>query len=266
MSTHYCLDNSPTFELIELNTVDSTNNFLRLYQPRIPKDMVVATAEFQSAGKGQRGNSWESEAGQNLLFSICIHPQHITVHNHFLLSQAIALAVKQALETFTQGVTIKWPNDIYVGQKKIAGILIENELAGKLVKTSIIGVGININQPIFHSEAPNPISLYQLTGKQTERIFVLEQIIGKFRRLYTEIENNEEKQKELTASYSEALIYGNKWNEFTDIQGTFLAQFTEVEPDGHLVLTDEKGQRRRYVFKEIKHVFSSTLDKPILLP
>lgn len=266
MSTHYCLDNSPTFEVIELHTVDSTNNFLHFYQPRTPKEMIVATTEYQSTGKGQRGNSWESEAGQNLLFSIRIHPRHICVHDQFILSQIIALSVKQALDDYHPDISIKWPNDIYAGQKKIAGILIENTLTGKQIDTCIIGVGININQPVFHSGAPNPVSLYQLTGQQTERTFILEQVVGSFRQLYTTIEKDVEKRKEITEKYVKALIYGNEWHEFIDAQGAFRARFTEVEPDGHLVLVDEKGQHRRYTFKEVKHVFGDTPDTPIYLP
>lgn len=265
MSTHFCLDNSPTFELIELDTIDSTNNFLRFYQPRTPKEMVVATAEFQLSGKGQMGNFWESEAGKNLLLSICVHPHAIAAHEQFVLSQAIALAVKQALDDYADNIYIKWPNDIYAGHNKIAGILIENTLTGKRIDTCIIGIGVNVNQTRFHSDAPNPISLCNLTGTQVERIFILEQIIGNFSRLYKLADSGENGRVTLAESYHKALINYDGLYDYIDAQGSFRAILVGVEPDGHLILQDEDGHRRRYAFKEVKHVLQSGKDPSSVL-
>ena len=155
MNTYYCLDDSPRFEMIELNEIDSTNNFLKSYRPLQPKEVTLVTAEFQTAGRGQIGNSWESESGENLLFSLLIHPQNIKASQQFLISQISALSAKEALEAFTDGLSVKWPNDIYWHDKKIGGMLIENDLSGHTITNCIIGIGLNINQEKFHSPAPS---------------------------------------------------------------------------------------------------------------
>ena len=117
-------------------------------------------------GKGQVGNSWESEAGKNLMFSVLLHPDFVPANQQFLISQISALAVQQMLETFVKPISVKWPNDIYWNDKKICGMLIENDIAGTKLINSIIGIGININQKKFISNAPNPVSLTQITGKE----------------------------------------------------------------------------------------------------
>lgn len=261
---HFCLDDSPFFKLIELNETDSTNTFLTHYQACPSVDVVLVTAEYQTAGRGQTGNTWESAPGCNLLFSILVRPSALPASQLFSLSEAIALslqaAVSESLSTdgiqmdADQQVTVKWPNDIYIGDRKVAGILIETELQGNCVKKAVIGVGLNVNQPHFESNAPNPVSLSQLSGHTYERSFILASIMGHFRHWYTQIQQGN--LAPLHAAYRRALYRGgaDSFWPYEDVNGVFMASVADVEPDGHLVLLDKDGARRRYAFKEVAFI------------
>lgn len=252
MEAFFCLDNSPRFELIELEAVDSTNNFLRNYRPLQPREITVATAEYQQCGRGQAENRWESEQGKNLLFSIRLHPHGIEPSEQFLLSQAISVAVKRALEDFASPIRIKWPNDVYYGDKKLGGILIENDLMGHRILNSIIGVGLNINQKVFREGAPNPVSLKNIVGHEVERRFVLERVVGHFVRLLGQLDTTG--KDELRRAYAESLYRHEGIHDYRDAEGDFRARMEGVEPDGHLLLRDEQGNLRRYAFKEVTFV------------
>jgi len=252
---HFCLDDSPWFQMIELDSVTSTNDFLRGYRPMQPKRITLATAEFQTAGRGAGTNHWESKPGENLIFSLLTHPAHIPASQMFLLSEVIALSVRQALDDFTPGFTIKWPNDIYYQDRKVCGMLIENELQGKQVKDCVIGVGVNINQTQFDSDAPNPVSLTQILGHEVERRFVLEKIVEYFTRYYEWTEQH--RDEELHQMYLSHLYRKGELHKFSDGMGEFRATIVDVEPTGHLILIDETDRKRRYAFKEINYIINS---------
>lgn len=234
---------------ISLDEVDSTNNFLRLYQSDKPADITLVTAEFQSSGRGQRGNSWESERSQNLVFSLLVHP-HLPVSHIFSLSEACALAIRDALSTFTEGIEVKWPNDIYWHEKKIAGILIETTLTGKQIEDGIIGVGVNINQQQFLSDAPNPLSLRQITNKEYDKEEVLGQIMEQFSANMSTLQQGD--FNALHHRYMEVLYRREGFYPYRDQQGDFKAEIQAVEPSGHLILRDTEGHDRRYAFKEVE--------------
>lgn len=287
------LDSSPSFRFMELDEVVSTNTFLSGYHPLQTAEITLVSAEYQSAGRGQQGNSWESDRGQNLLFSLLLHPTFLPPTHLFLLSEAIALSIRQALcqflapspsssyevqPTALPEVTVKWPNDIYVGDRKIAGILIENELRGQHIGRCIIGCGININQPAFHSDAPNPVSLRQLVGKETTRSLVLDAIITHFRRHYTALRNHfstalppstasptalPPSTASLTAealplhrSYLTSLYRRTGFHPYLETASAtpFSAEIADVEPGGNLLLRDTTGRLRRYAFKEVSFI------------
>ena len=133
--------------LIHLEETDSTNKYLNeLCNKQCVEELTTITADFQTSGRGQRGNSWESEAGQNLMFSFVLYPTFLKARRQFLLSQIISLAIKEELERYVSNISIKWPNDIYWKDKKICGMLIENDLTGVHISRSITGIGINVNQ------------------------------------------------------------------------------------------------------------------------
>ena len=146
-------------EIIRLSDTASTNDYL--LGLNTDQDLCVV-ADYQSAGKGMGTNTWESESGKNLLFSILLHPTWLPINKQYLLSMAEAVAI---VEVLGDGFEIKWPNDIYYGDKKLSGTRIDINLQGSTLKDVIIGTGINVNQEVFLSDAPNPISLKNINGQ-----------------------------------------------------------------------------------------------------
>lgn len=261
MERHFCLDDSPTFRMIELDEVGSTNNFLR--HLNTPGDLrtTLVTAEFQTAGRGADQNHWESAKGENLLLSLRVMPAHLPARRMFAISEATAMAVSDALNAFLppakgrRGFTIKWPNDIYYDDYKVAGILIENDLQGALVQRSTIGIGININQRRFLSDAPNPRSLADIVGHDVERRFVLEQFMEHFTRYFGQIgDGRQEALDALHENYIKRLYRLAEEHTYSDKDGIFRATLIDVEPTGHLILQDTEGKKRSYAFKEVKWV------------
>lgn len=242
------------------DTVDSTNTRLLAEQAGLP-DRTVYAALFQTAGRGQKGNRWESRPGENLTFSILLKPAQLSAREQFILSQVVALGLTDYLAEQGVEATIKWPNDIYVGDSKIAGILIENDLQGASVSRSIIGCGVNVNQASFHfptlaptaidgeKHAPTPVSLFQLLGHTTERRFVLEAIMDHFMHHYADLQRGA--FDKIHAAYRAALYRSSGLHPFRDAAGPFTASIEGVEPTGHLLLRDTAGRLRRYAFKEV---------------
>lgn len=239
-----------------LQTVHSTNSFLReLNGGDASFDMELATTEFQTAGRGQKGNSWESEKSKNLLFSILLHPVYVQPSKQFCISEAIALAVVKSLkeivadELVAKDFSVKWPNDIYWKNKKIAGILIENELFGSTIRDCIVGVGININQQNFISDAPNPVSLYNILGVITNVEEVLDAIIKQFVANVSMIENGQTAL--LHNEYMDSLFRRKGIYPYRDADSEFMATIKDVREDGRLILTDSDDKERIYEFKEV---------------
>ena len=245
----YILDDSPWFEWTELEVTDSTNNFLKDYRPASPKTFTLVTAEYQQHGRGQVGNHWESERGKNLLFSLKVCPTGLEANRQFVLSQLMAVAIAETLDEYTDGISIKWPNDIYLGHRKIAGMLIENTIMGHQLESSILGVGLNVNQQTFCSDAPNPISLLQATGQTHERRFLLAGIIKRFINAYQQLTPTH--GTDIAQRYRQRLYRKEGYHTYADATGTFQAVLADIEPTGHLVLADRNGLRRRYAFKEV---------------
>ena len=160
--------------IIRLRETDSTNNFMSRYTDCTDSDLVVVTAEYQTNGRGQGTNTWESENSQNMLFSMLIKPTGVDADKQFVLSMAEALALREALGACVSDITLKWPNDVYWRDYKISGTLIETALSGKKVKQCIFGTGINVNQTLFLSSAPNPTSLCLITGRTFSKDEVLD--------------------------------------------------------------------------------------------
>lgn len=249
---YHSLNQIPDLQLIQLDEVSSTNDFLRDFHAPESCRLVLATAEHQTVGRGQRGNSWESEHGCNLLFSLMVHPANVEARVGFCLSEAIAMAVQQALGKYSEGFSVKWPNDIYYEDRKVAGILIENTLKGKLIASSVIGVGLNVNQHAFLSDAPNPISLSQIVGHDVDRALVLQHVIENFILYYGWIEQGQ--TEALHQLYMRNMYRGMGVYPYSDEHGTFSASIIGVEPSGHLLLQDQDGVQHRYAFKEVKFV------------
>ena len=231
----------------------STNSLLRelIIKESLPEGSVVV-ADFQTAGRGQIGNVWESEAGKNLMFSTVLYPTCIPANRQFLISQIAALSVKETLDLYTDHVTVKWPNDIYWKEKKICGMLIENDLMGRNISQSIAGIGININQEMFHCSAPNPVSLRQITGKKYDLFEILKNIMLRIQSYYSLLKKGD--TTSIACQYEKSLFRREGMHQYKDANGEFLARIVCVEPEGRLILEDEKLTKRGYMFKEVEYL------------
>lgn len=242
--------------IIRLQKTDSTNNYLHaLARPEQLGEGSVVWAEFQTAGRGQIGNSWESAEGENLTFSVVLYPTFLLANRQFLISQITALSVKQTLDRYVDDITVKWPNDIYWRDRKICGMLIENDLAGQFIYSSILGIGININQKEFKSNAPNPVSLYQIIGKRTDRENFLQEFLERLYANYLLL--LQEKEVLIQEAYRQSLYRREGFYLYEDANGRFEAAIEEIEPSGYLHLRLRDNTIRRYEFKEVRFVISS---------
>jgi BirA family biotin operon repressor/biotin-[acetyl-CoA-carboxylase] ligase len=246
---------------LKYGTVTSTNDLLKAYPTADPDEVVVATAQEQTAGRGQRGNSWESELGKNLVFSILICPVNLLANKQFVLSEIIALSIKEALDVYTGGISVKWPNDIYWNDRKISGTLIENQLNGRYVIRCVSGTGININQEHFVSDAPNPVSLKQIIGTDTDPETLLHNVVDRYTAYVqtinlpsAESDVAEQAAQQIAERYHAALYHGIGYHHYKDSEGIFSARIDHVEPSGQLLLVDDKGRRRSYAFKEVQSI------------
>lgn len=244
------------FRIVHLEETDSTNRWLALRSRELSGERVCVETAFQTAGKGQGTNRWESARSCNLTASMLTHPEGVEAREQFLLSMAAALSVADALqEVLPHGLTaeVKWPNDIYVGDRKIAGILIECRLKGCRISDCITGIGLNVNQREFVGDAPNPVSIVQLTDRLTDRQLLLQRLLGHYDRRM-EMTRTESGRRELRREYRSRLWRREGLHGYADGNGLFRAVLADVEDDGHLVLCDEDGRMRRYAFKEVKSI------------
>lgn len=245
---------------IHLEETDSTNSHISRNLAQIPSPTMV-TAAAQTAGRGQRGNSWESEPGKNITFSVLFRPEHFPARSQFAISEAAALAIADTIAEYGVETKVKWPNDIYAGDKKICGILIENSLTGAELTHTIIGAGININQSRFLSDAPNPVSIFQLTGKETDLVEFRNRVAQHLEQALAGI-SGEERQEQIHRLFLQRLWRGDgSLYPFRERAGgeTFLARIADINPDGPLLLEKEKpgadGSRlKSYFFKEVEFV------------
>lgn len=238
---------------IAYDELDSTNTYLReAKQKEELPEFTYVTAKFQRAGKGQRGNTWESAPNANLMFSVLLRPDSLPMKQHFILSELVSLALLKTLSKYSSHFSIKWPNDMYWKDYKIAGILIENDIEGTSIKESVIGIGLNVNQKSFISDAPNPISLFQILRKELIITDLLHEFHAHLIEEYRKLETG--RLSEIATEYQASLYRRDDYYTYFDKDGEFEAQIHRVADDGTLYLVDEKGKLRKYMFKEVKYV------------
>ena len=236
--------------LIKLDVIGSTNDYaIELLSKENVTDGTIIWAAEQTKGKGEEDNKWESEAGKNLTITIIFRPSFLLPANQFYLLQIVALGVYDYLKTYINDVFIKWPNDLYVGGNKIAGILIENSIIGEEINYSIAGIGININQTKFSSSLENPTSLKILTNihyELEESLGLLNQHIGNNYQLL-----KERKYKEINSRYQSVLYKLEKLSTF-HFQGKMIrGKIKGASDTGELLLELESGEMRSFGFKEL---------------
>lgn len=242
--------------IIYVDEADSTNTMLAKAASDFEHGTALA-AHCQSAGKGQRGNRWEAEPWKNLTFSILLRPKAILASHQFELLQVVAISIVKVLRSQldTDEIYIKWPNDIYYRDKKICGILIENTLSGAGIERSVVGIGINVNQDKFLSDAPNPVSMKQIAGHAFDLDDLLEhfvtQVVCDFDKYESTLNSTQ-----LAARYRFMMWRGEGfWPYIDNLTGQrFEARIAAVAPIGHLTLADHDGKVRTYAFKEITAV------------
>lgn len=236
-------------QLILLDVVDSTNNYaaMMLNTAKLSEGAVIMAQE-QTAGRGQRGTVWQANPGENLTFSIVLKPDFLAVKEQFLLSQIVALAVYDTVAEFCGDVQIKWPNDVLAGKKKIAGILIENNISGERISSCIAGIGLNVNQQQFPDEIP-ATSLMQCTKQTVDRDAVLEKICSHLEKWYLALRNG--KKTEIRQAYLQHLLFLGKPAQFRVEEIRFTGIITGIDESGRLKVTNDKGESACYDVKEI---------------
>lgn len=236
--------------IVRLSEVASTNSYIKEQLHNATHGTVVVT-DCQTAGRGQRGNRWEAEPGKNLTFSIMLQPA-IAANCQFSVSEAVSVAIVNVLRRHLprpEVVTVKWPNDIYVSDSKICGILIENSLTGSVVSRSVAGIGVNVNQRLFLSDAPNPVSMANIAGVD----FPLESLLEEF---CTEILGmfplDTDRCALLHADYLSMLWRADGFYPYMEPGGNpFMARIVDIAPTGILSLQREDSTVSRYAFKEV---------------
>ena len=245
------------------DTTDSTNTQLMADKASLP-DRSVYAALFQTAGRGQKGNRWESRPGENLTFSILLKPDFLAAMDQFILSQIVALGLLDYLRAKGVTATIKWPNDIYAGDRKICGTLIEPVLADGRVSAAVAGIGLNINQRAFDPSLPNPTSLSLETGRAHDVKQELPELLGCIFNYYDRI-GSPYARNGFDAQYLEHLYRRGEWHTFEELPASDIpaehrtgrrieARILGIDPESRLLLEHRNGPVRSYGFKEIKYV------------
>lgn len=239
-------------KVLHLEEVDSTNGYVMREAENLDAPLLVS-AHTQTAGRGQRGNHWEAEPGKNLTFSVLYRPQHFPAIAQFAISEAVALAVVDFLNGEGIKASVKWANDIYVDDKKICGILIQHALMGSEISHTVIGAGINVNQLLFLSDAPNPVSMAQVTGKSYDLDNLEQKIADCLEKRLSGTATAEGRKK----IHDEFL--GNIWRMDGNLHPfvetatklPFEACIKDILPTGQLILSLADGSERSYWFKEV---------------
>ncbi len=233
--------------------LSSTNAYIKeIINTKSAKEFDTICTKNQVAGKGQGNNQWESERDKNLTFSLLLQPTFIEIQEQFVISKSISLAIIRVLNNYHEGFKIKWPNDIYFNEHKIAGILIENTLINNTIGNSIIGIGININQEEFISDAPNPISLKQITHKNFNITELLNEILQSIAEYYIQLKDGN--HQHIHREYLTSLFRGSGLHPFKDSKGLFYAAIKGINEYGNLILELEDKETRTYAFKEVEFI------------
>ena len=242
--------------LVRIQSTDSTNNYANS-QIR-EKELVEGTvflAYEQTSGRGQLKNTWESEPGKNLLFSIVLYPGFIEIRRQFMLSKVVTLGIYQAIHKYVDDLKIKWPNDIYSGNQKLGGILIENSIMSGSLKSSVIGIGLNVNQTVFQSNAPNPVSLQTLTNQHYDCEKILTEVLSGIDYYYSMIRSEEEKK--IDQEFISVLYRLNERHSFRADKNVFEGEIIGVNEIGQLMIRKVDDEILQFHFKEVEFLHNS---------
>ena len=242
---------------IHLAETDSTNSYARREAPRLSEKnpehkIIIITAEKQTSGRGQRGTVWQSADGENLLMTIIVRPNALPINSCYALSVAAALALKKSMQQWGISTTLKWPNDLYYNDSKLAGILLETDCEGTNVTQAFIGIGLNINQTHFQEMSRRPTSMSIICGKKFKVNEIMHSIATNFIEIYATITRGD--LNELFYEYEKSLMGYSTPQLYRDANGEFTATVEGVQRDGRIMLRCSCGELRNYYFKEIENV------------
>lgn len=229
--------------IIHFHELDSTNAYAKkLLEEEHPLEGTIISTDFQTSGKGQESNAWESESGKNILMTMILYPQFVNVADQFSLSMVIALGIIDFLKPLLPDIPlhIKWPNDIYANNKKIGGILINNEVMGEEFVHVIAGIGINLNQTVFPHDIPNPTSLSLLRGKEysvrKETLRLCDSVMGRYHQLRAY------ESALISSHYHERLLGRDEWRKYVYLGKNIDARIIGVNEYGNLILETDNGK------------------------
>lgn len=238
------------FKILEFEQADSTNTLAASLPGEELEDKSVVLTFRQTAGRGQAANRWECDPGKNISMTVVFRPLRLEAARQFAVSMAVALGCRDWIGRYVEGCTVKWPNDVYVGDRKMVGILIEHTISGAYIGRSLCGIGVNINQHLFLSDAPNPVSMFQLLGRELPLNLVLEELLDCIGKRYAQVHNYPLLERDFLQS-----LY-RRYGEYSweDEEGVFRAAVSGIDEYGRLVLKDSGGNERVYGFKEVKYL------------
>lgn len=237
---------------IHLDSVDSTMNYLARPEIAACEDsFILVTTEEQTQGRGQQGTHWESQRGKNLLFSLLIRHMPLQASESFVFARLHALVLIETLDEYAQGFSIKWPNDIYYDNHKICGTLTQHTLQGNHLLQTIVGVGLNVNQSHFESDAPNPISLCRILGHEVNLDTLLARYISRLKEALKQLTQTDKAQ--LQQRYTERLYRREEWHYFRTDEQRFEGKIVGVDSAGCLILALRDGSQQHFAFKSIQY-------------
>ena len=236
---------------IKLKRIDSTNSYaINLLGRHKQAEGTLVIADYQSAGHGIDNNHWESEKGKNVLISIILYPDFLLPERQFLLNKMVSLSILDFLKEKISDnrLSIKWPNDIYVDELKIAGILINNTISGNTLEASVIGIGLNINQEIFISDAPNPVSLKMLTNIEYSIPWCIDELCAYLEIRFAQLKNNDD---QIDSDYLNSLFRFKKFHHYRYKDQNIIGKIIGTDEFGKLILEKETSEILICDFKEI---------------
>jgi BirA family biotin operon repressor/biotin-[acetyl-CoA-carboxylase] ligase len=234
-------------------SLSSTNTMAaQLLRTGEPSEGTVVHTDFQSAGRGQTGNKWESDKGKNLLISIILYPKSVKPEDQFLISMSISLGICDFLDRHCPGTKIKWPNDIYLNNDKIAGILIENSIMDSSIENTIAGIGLNINQERFTGVHPDPVSLKMATGKKYDTAVCLTELLYALDIRYKQLLF--EDTVIIKNDYLSRLYRFNEWHTYKLADSVFSGKIKDVGISGRIMIEQENGKIKEFSFKEFGYL------------
>lgn len=240
--------------LVELASVDSTNNYAKklLEQERVAEGSLVLAHE-QHSGRGQTGNTWKSEQGKSLTMSLILYPEFLDASQQFYLNMAVSLGVKDFCESVSKKeIKIKWPNDIFCFNHKLGGILIENTVSGNKISSSVIGIGLNVNEEEFGEDLQNAVSLYQITNHKFQITSLVELLCGYLEKYYLQLRQLH--FNFLDKAYTEAMYRYQQTHEFKHDGKVFRGEINGVTKEGKLLI-HSNGKELKFAMKEVEFVF-----------